>query len=63
VCLFVWQSIGSTPGHDRDLRPVSLEPVWLQVQTFEKNLPEKWPISAMTFCPQISNSSKVLYVI
>ncbi len=47
VCLFVWQSIGSAPGHDRVLRPVSLEPLWPKVETFEKNFLEKWPVAKL----------------
>jgi hypothetical protein len=35
-CLFVWQLIGSAPGHDRDLEPDSLEPVWPVVESREK---------------------------
>ncbi len=36
-----------TPGHDRDLRPVSLEPQWPEVETFEKISPEKWPMAKL----------------
>jgi hypothetical protein len=28
LCVCVWHSIGSAPGRDTDLRPVSLEPAW-----------------------------------
>jgi hypothetical protein len=46
--MFVWQAIGSAPGHQRDLRPVSLEPVWPEVETFEKNFAEKWPVDKLS---------------
>ncbi len=45
VCLSVWQSIGSAPGHDKDLRPVSLEPVGPQVESRGNNFSQKWPVA------------------
>ncbi len=47
ICLFVLTLTGSAPGHDRTLRPVSLEPAWPEVETFEKNFPEKWPVTKL----------------
>ncbi len=45
VCLFVWPLIGSAHGHDRNMRPVSIELLWPEVETFEKVLPknDQWP--------------------
>jgi hypothetical protein len=39
VC--VWHSIGSAPGRDTNLRPVSLEPSGSEPAIFQKNFPEK----------------------
>jgi hypothetical protein len=36
VCVSVWTFIGSAPGHDRDLRPVSLEPEWPKWKLLKK---------------------------
>jgi hypothetical protein len=47
VCLLVWQLIGLAPGHDRDLGSVSLEPVWPQVESREKNFADKWPVAKL----------------
>ncbi len=41
----VWHSIGSAPGHDTDLRPVSLEPAWPEPANLRKKFPEKWPVA------------------
>ncbi len=46
-CLFVWPLIDSTTGHHRNMRPVSIEPEWSQVQTFEKKLPSKWSVAKL----------------
>ncbi len=46
-CLFVWPLIDSAPGVDRMLRLVSLEPVWLEVETIEKNFSEKWAVAKL----------------
>jgi hypothetical protein len=45
--LCVWPFIGSAPGHHRDLRQVSLEPVWPQVESRERNFPQKWPLAKL----------------
>jgi hypothetical protein len=47
VCLFAWPLIGSAPGHHRNMRPVSIEPEWPEVETFGKNFPEKWPVAKL----------------
>ncbi len=44
-CVYVWHSIGSVPGRDTNLRPVSLEPLGLEPEIFLKNFPEKWPVA------------------
>jgi hypothetical protein len=44
-CVCVWHSIGSAPGRDTDLRPVSLEPAWPEPAILGKNFPEKWPVA------------------
>ncbi len=48
MSLFVWIFKGSASGHIRDMRPVSLKPVWLEVQIFENNFPQKWPVAKLT---------------
>jgi hypothetical protein len=45
VCVCVWHSIGSAPGRDTNLRPVSLEPLGLEPAIFEKKFPEKWTVA------------------
>jgi hypothetical protein len=45
VCVCVWHSIGSAPGHDKNSRMVSLEPSGPESAIFEKNFPEKWPVA------------------
>jgi hypothetical protein len=45
LCVCVWHSIGSAPGRDTDLRPVSLEPAWPEPAILGKNFPEKWPVA------------------
>jgi hypothetical protein len=47
ACLFVWPLIDLVPQHDRNMRPVSIEPEWPEVETFEKNFPEKWPVAKL----------------
>jgi hypothetical protein len=47
VCLSVWQSIGSAPGRDADLRPVSLEPASSEPNILGKDFPEKWPLAKL----------------
>jgi hypothetical protein len=47
VCVCVWHSIGSAPGRDTDLIPVSLEPVWPEPAILGKNFPEKWPVAKL----------------
>ncbi len=47
VCVCVWPLIGSAPGHDRNMRPVSIEPLWPEVETFEKKIPSKWPMAKL----------------
>ncbi len=47
VCLCVWPLVGSAPGHDKNMRPVSIEPEWPEVETFEKNFPEKWSVAKL----------------
>ncbi len=43
VCLSVCPAIDSAPGHDRDIRPISLEPVGLRPakKIFPKS--DQWP--------------------
>ncbi len=43
--VFVGTFINSSPGHDRNLRLVSLKPVWLEVENFDKKFPksDQWP--------------------
>ncbi len=45
MCVCVWHSIGSAPGRETDLRPVSLEPAWPEPAILGKNFPEKWPVA------------------
>ncbi len=44
VCLTAYRL---SPGYDRDLRPVSLEPVRLKVGSRGKNFPEKWSVAKL----------------
>ncbi len=39
--MFVWPAIDSAPGGHTDMRPVSLEPVWLEEIPMGKRFPEK----------------------
>jgi len=57
-CLFVWQSIGSAPQHDRVLRSVSSELSWPEVETFQKNFPQKWPLTEL---PKSNVTSPMLF--
>ncbi len=45
VCLSVCPAIDSAPGHDRDMRPISLEPVGPEVCDGNKIFPksDQWP--------------------
>jgi hypothetical protein len=43
VCLSVWTFIGSAPGPDTDIRPVSLEPAWPEGGPLGNYFPENWP--------------------
>ncbi len=47
MCVCVWHSIGSAPGHDTNLRPVSLEPSGPEPAIFKKYFPEKWPVAKL----------------
>jgi hypothetical protein len=47
VCLSVWTFIGSVPGPDTVMRPVSLEPVWPGGGPLRNNFPEKWPVAKL----------------
>ena len=40
--MFVWQAIDSAPGGHTDMRPVSLEPVWLEEVPLGEKFPENW---------------------
>jgi hypothetical protein len=42
----LWPLIGSASGHDRMLRPVSLEAVWPESTIFEKIF-ENWPVAML----------------
>jgi hypothetical protein len=44
VCVMTGYRLDSAPGHDANLRLVSLEPVWPEGVQSEKNFPEKWPV-------------------
>jgi hypothetical protein len=46
-CLSVWTFIGSVPGPDTVMRPVSLEPVWPGGGPLRDNFPEKWPVAKL----------------
>ncbi len=43
----VWTFIGSAPGPDTDIRPVSLEPAWPEGGPLENKFSEKWPIAKL----------------
>ncbi len=47
LILCVWSFIDSAPGHDIDLRPVSLEPVWHGGGHRLKIFSEKWPVAKL----------------
>ncbi len=47
LCLSVWTFIGSAPGPDTDIRPVSLEPAWLEGGPLRNNFPSKWPVAKL----------------
>jgi hypothetical protein len=66
VCLSVWTFIDSASGHDIDLRPVSLEPVWSEVKTFENELflrkVTSGQISERNVMPLILSTAKYCYI-
>jgi hypothetical protein len=43
VCVCVWSAIDSAPGHNTNMRLVSLGPVWPEGVTSGKNFLENWP--------------------
>jgi hypothetical protein len=45
VCVCVRPLIGSAPGHDRNMRPVSIEPYDLKWKLLKKIFPQRdqWP--------------------
>ncbi len=43
----VWPAIGSAPGSHRDMRPVSLEPVWSGRVKLGENLAENWQVAGL----------------
>jgi hypothetical protein len=48
VCLSMWPLIGSAAGHDRNMRAVSIEPLWPEVETFEKKISWKMTSGRIT---------------
>ncbi len=45
LCVWVWPPFFSAPSHDRNSRPVSLEPVWPEECPSKNNFPEKRPVA------------------
>jgi hypothetical protein len=57
-CLSVCPAINSAPGHDRDMRPVSLEPEGPDGVQREQNFTEKWPVAEL---PKIEFTPLMLF--
>jgi hypothetical protein len=47
ACLCVWPAIDSATGHNKDLTPVSLKPVWPEGVQSERIFPKKWPVAKL----------------
>ncbi len=43
----VWPFIGSAPGPDTDIRPVSLEPTWPEEGPLGNYFPDNWPVAKL----------------
>jgi hypothetical protein len=47
VCLCVWSAIDSAPGHDTDMRPVSLDSIGPEDVEGENFFSEKWTVAKL----------------
>ncbi len=56
--LCVWPPFFSTPSHDRNSRPVSLEPVWPEKCPSKNNFPKNWPMAKL---PMEKNKPLMLF--
>jgi hypothetical protein len=69
LILSVCSAIDSAPGYHRyhtNMRPVSLNPVWPERWTYEKNFLEKWPVAEIPkkeFSPLMLFNGKILLYI